>query len=275
MKNYRGVIRLLEACSLLFIIGIFGECTKSPTGSPNINPNSNLDTLAPVIGFTDPLNGDVGVPLNVTVVASFNEQLDSTSINTSTFTLQHDSLLVDGVVSVANGVIIFSPDSNLTPNTKYTAKIIGPVMDLAGNQMTNSITWTFTTASFHDTTTPRVIYSFPNQSDSNVALNINPTVTFSEDMDKATILAGTFTLKHDTVQVAGTVTFNDETAIFRPKKDLSPNTTYTAEISVAAQDLAGNNVKVPMVWTFTTGPATDTTTPPGSQSMQRIWRAPR
>jgi hypothetical protein len=195
------------------------------------------------------------------VIASFNELLDSTAVTAHNFILKQGAAQVDGIVSYADGVAIFSPKSNLAPNTMYTAEIGPGIDDPAGNVMTTPVVWTFKTASVHDTTTPRVIYTFPNPSDTGVALNINPAATFSEEMDFMSITARTFTLRHDAFEISGRVTFNDETAIFTPATNLAPNTSYTAEVSVDVKNLAGNVMTTPVSWTFTTGSVHDTIAP--------------
>jgi hypothetical protein len=83
-------------------------------------------------------------------------------------------------------------------------------------------------------------------------------------MDQATILAaGTFTLKKTAggAAVAGTVTYNSatNTATFTPTAALANNTGYTATITTAAKDLAGNQLAANKVWAFTT--IADTTPP--------------
>jgi hypothetical protein len=42
-------------------------------------------------------------------------------------------------------------------------------------------------------------------------------------------------------------------SIFRPKSDLAANTTFTATITTGAKDRAGNALKAPFIWRFTTG----------------------
>ena len=66
------------------------------------------------------------------------------------------------------------------------------------------------------------------------------------------------------------MTYASNTAVFTPSAGLAASTTYTATVTTAAQDPAGNalagNQGTPpaisnYVWTFTTGLGTDTTPP--------------
>ena len=99
----------------------------------------------------------------------------------------------------------------------------------------------------------------PLDAATNVAINTTVTATFSEAMDAATITAaGTFTLKTTSggVLVPGTVTYDAATftATFTPTAVLSHNTAYTATITTAAKDLAGNAMVANKVFSFTTVP---------------------
>jgi len=94
-----------------------------------------------------------------------------------------------------------------------------------------------------------------------VARNTNVTATFSENTDKASIESvGTVKLalvgkKGQTTPVAASVTYNPATEIVTldPTTNLGNKTTYTATITTAAKDLAGNALAQSMTWTFTTG----------------------
>jgi uncharacterized repeat protein (TIGR02543 family) len=101
---------------------------------------------------------------------------------------------------------------------------------------------------------PTVISTVPANGAGGVAINSAITATFSIAMNSSTILApGTFTLKQGSTLIGGTVSYAGVTATFHPTVSLAYGTTYTATISTAAQDLAGNALAVPYVWAFTTG----------------------
>ena len=99
----------------------------------------------------------------------------------------------------------------------------------------------------------------------NVLLNAAVSATFSKPMNPVTITApGTFTLAVAGVggaAVTGTVTYDsvNQIATFTPAANLTATTQYTATITNAATDLAGNPLVAgiaPNPWSFTTGAAT-------------------
>ena len=112
-----------------------------------------------------------------------------------------------------------------------------------------------------DTTPPEVSSTIPDSDATEVAINSTVSITFSEAMDPLTLTDATFTLKQGTTPVLGTGTYAGVTAIFTPDVDLTASTNYTATITTGVEDLAGNALADPYVWSFTTGATPDTTAP--------------
>lgn len=117
-----------------------------------------------------------------------------------------------------------------------------------------------------DCTAATVSSTTPANAATGVAINQAIAATFSEPLNAATINKITFTLKHGTKPVSGTVTNIGTTAIFTPTSALLPNTTYTATITTRVEDQAGNRLASNFVWSFTTGAAPDASVPIVSSS---------
>jgi Zn-dependent metalloprotease len=112
-----------------------------------------------------------------------------------------------------------------------------------------------------DKKAPTVAATLPANAATAVTRNSSVTVRFSEPMNCATVTASRFTLKYGTTPVAGVVTCSGNAATFNPNASLGASKKYTATISSAVTDLAGNRMAANKVWSFTTGTATDTTRP--------------
>jgi hypothetical protein len=80
-------------------------------------------------------------------------------------------------------------------------------------------------------------------------------------MAPSTITSTSFTLRQGTSLVAGTTSYSGVSAVFTPASNLAFNTLYTATVTTAATDLAGNPMANNYVWSWTTGAATDTSAP--------------
>ena len=124
--------------------------------------------------------------------------------------------------------------------------------DLAGNPLAAAKTWQFTTSN------PPVIKSVsPADGASNVAPGALTIAFFNKDMDKASAQAA-FSLKRtsDGAPVSGAFGwYGPATLLFQPDADLAPGTQYTASVTTAAKDLAGNPLANPVTWSYTTGPS--------------------
>jgi uncharacterized repeat protein (TIGR02543 family) len=113
-----------------------------------------------------------------------------------------------------------------------------------------------------DTTPPTVLSVTPANSATDISLNANVVVTFSEEMDQ-TATASAFTLNDGTDDVDGAISWNTagDTLTFNPTNDLTASTPYTVTVATTAADLAGNTLATEFTSTFTTGTTSDTTPP--------------
>ena len=103
-----------------------------------------------------------------------------------------------------------------------------------------------------DTTPPMVSSSSPQNGQPDVAIDTVVTAAFSEAMDSSTITTESFTLAGSVV--SGTVEYDPATytATFTPDADLDYDHEYTATLSTAITDVAGNPLAEPYTWSFTT-----------------------
>lgn len=105
------------------------------------------DTTPPTVSSVSPANGATDVAINTVITATFSEAMNSSTINTSTFTLNSTSGAVTGTVTYSGTTATFTPSSNLSYSATYTATITTGVKDSAGNAMAANYTWSFTTIS--------------------------------------------------------------------------------------------------------------------------------
>lgn len=122
------------------------------------------------------------------------------------------------------------------------------------------------------TTAPVVNYTIPAASATGIATNGKVTATFSKDIAPATVTGTSFKLVNTTsggTAVTGAVTYDiaTKTAIFAPTAALPVSTLFTATISTAVTDVAGDALAVAKTWSFTTGTTADTTPPTVSSTI--------
>jgi hypothetical protein len=229
--------------------------------------------VAPTVTAVAPANNASGVPINIGVIAAdFSEPVALGSGASFTVTCEAPCTSLTGTISMdaASKVAAFTlpPATLLEPQTVYTGTISGAVSLASGVAMRQPFVWSFTTSSSSDTTRPRVTVTHPATTDPGPTLGVPAntalTAVFTEDMDPLSIDDSSFTLTcaFPCQAPAGSVSYSvgTRTAVFHPDTVLESGTTYTATITSAATDLAGNELggnQAPLpaasdyVWTFT------------------------
>ena len=233
--------------------------------------NSTKDTTPPAISATLPVNGGVDIATNRAIIATFSEAMTPGSITASSFTLQDDSTkaMVSGTVSYSGNSAKFTPAAPLASGTMYNATITSAVTDLAGHHLPADYNWSFTTAAAGggnttDTTRPGVSVVTPRDNAIDIAINSAISASFDEPLNPDTVTTSSFSITGGGSAVSGSVAYNGTTATFKPDVDLATGTTYTATLTTAITDLAGNALTANYSWSFKTSAAATPgdTTPP-------------
>jgi len=102
-----------------------------------------------------------------------------------------------------------------------------------------------------DTTRPTVIATNPSNNTSAVPVNATLSATFSEPVDPSTV-GSAFTLSQGATVCAGSVACSGNMVTFTPAAKLANSLPYTATLSTAVKDLAGNALASPYTWNFIT-----------------------
>ena len=103
----------------------------------------------PRVTDTRPIDTEESVSQAVQVTATFSDDMDASTISTSSFTL------VDGFGAPVAGTVsynaptrtaTFSPAANLADGTFFTATLSSTIRNLNGKRLNGSYSWTFVTA---------------------------------------------------------------------------------------------------------------------------------
>jgi len=133
-----------------------GEDTGGGSGIPGNGTNSKLTAT-----------------LSEAMVAAMITAIDPVTNNPANFRLSTEFNAVSGAASydATNHIAVFTPTSELAPNTRYTATIITGIKDLGGNPLTTDFAWCFVTGGAADTTAPDVAFMIPTNAVTGVAVN--------------------------------------------------------------------------------------------------------
>lgn len=208
---------------------------------------------APTVTVVLPANVATGVALDVSISATFDKDMDATTLDPTTFTVTEGETNISGVVtySAPSRTAFFSPAAVLGTSLVYTATITTGAKSGGVGIATNYI-WYFTAA---PTGPPTVIATTPTNGAVNVSVGRKPTATFKEAMDPSTVTPDTFIVMQGATPISGTVAFNatSHTATFAPAAFLTTNLLYTATITTGARDTWHTAMVAEHVWNFTTG----------------------
>ena len=223
-------------------------------GRASIKVTRLPETIPPTVNSTTPESNAVDVSVNTTVTATFSEEIDPSTINTSSFRLVDGTgNPIVGSVTYLDKIAYFTPYGDLDYSMPYSATITTAVKDLSGNSMGVDYTWSFTTGATPDTTPPTVIQEYPINMSVCIDIDTSVSATFSEAIDTSTIGLSSFSLVDGSGNsIDGFFTYSGTRTTFHPRNNLSYSATYTATITTAVKDLSGNNMAADYTWTFST-----------------------
>ena len=219
----------------------------------------DVDIAAPTVISVIPANGAAPVSPATTVIANFNEAINPSTVNGTTFQLRNAANnLVTATISTSADKITLVPSAPLAPLSTYTATITGGasgVKDLAGNALASNYVWSFTTDAI-DNTPPTIISVLPANAAIGVSLSASITANLSEAINASSVTGTSFILKDAQNNIIPTsVTTSSGVLTLIPSSALVTSTTYTATIaggSSGIKDLAGNALVNNYSWSFTT-----------------------
>jgi hypothetical protein len=262
---------------------------RSATGNPllrdvfsRFTTGRTADVTTPEVVAVSPPDGATGVPLNSVVRVEFSEPVRPASIHTATFLVEDGGVPISGRVTLGSGVrgphtlAIFTPDALLAPNTTFRARVTTGVMDGEGNPLAGEFQSSFTTGVVADNVRPLVVSVNPAAGETEVPVNTEITVVFSEPMDPITLNATTFPVRFLVCPPSSGCFFQDVvgayslspdglTATLMPAEPLVPNSSHQVRVTTGARDLAGNPLLPPsgseFSSAFTTEASLDTEPP--------------
>ena len=130
--------KILTITALTLALLITGCSEEDVTGNAR-------DTRSPQLSTNEPLGNMKSVSRNTAVIIKFNELMDPTSINNSTFYLTQGSIVVSGELVYSERTATFTPANPLAALTVYTVIVTTGAKDLANNTIAHNLIWNFTT----------------------------------------------------------------------------------------------------------------------------------
>ncbi|MCJ2556358.1 MAG: Ig-like domain-containing protein [Candidatus Thermoplasmatota archaeon] len=217
-----------------------------------------VDIIPPEIIFTDPEEGALGVPITASVYIVFSEPMSTDSVEAA--------VSISPVVGATNyywtynDTVLEVEFVGLLEGTLYTVTVTTVAEDVEGNPMSADFTLHFTTfAPGADITRPVIRFTSPDDGETDINVNANLVIVFSESMNTASVEAA--------IIISGVTptgfSWSGDTTVTVILPVLAYSTSYLVNITDTAADLAGNTIFEHYLVLFHTEaePAVDTTPP--------------
>ncbi|MGK0205693.1 MAG: hypothetical protein ACI9S9_004784, partial [Planctomycetota bacterium] len=233
------------------------------------------ETPPTVTGFSI-ADGATSVSRTGTFTLSFDEAIAPESITDSTLYLRD---VFGGryacECTTAGQTIVIAPYADLPGDRQFFIVATTALGDRAGNSLIAQYQSSFRTMS--DAQQPSVIDSWPLLNATDMSAKLQPTFTFSESMDPATVEAVSLLFQDEYGSIlpfAIDATLDQRTLRIRPLVTLQENRSYTLAFmlgAAAATDVSGNGLVTTQALTFTTGtddrsPVVDSSSPTAGET---------
>lgn len=246
------------------------SCAKQEDSKASDNSTSSVinDTTAPTVSSVKPADNATSVAANTEISVTFSEAMDATSVTSNTAnsgcsgSLQVSSDHFSSCVPMKSEpeadstrqIFNLIPEDNLSSETTYRIKVTITANDKASNALASEYTQSsgFT---IKDWISPTLLSTSPADNASGVDNSTNISLTFSEDMDHASVTVntdnttctGSVRLSSDNFSTC--VRFNDNkssadniTFSFDPYDNLSAGTSYKIKATNSARDEDNNSM---------------------------------
>ncbi|MEN9341955.1 MAG: hypothetical protein RIQ54_211, partial [Candidatus Parcubacteria bacterium] len=213
------------------------------------------DTTGPYLVTSTPSFGATNVSISTPLLLTFSENLKSTTVNSANIQLVNGTTeaVVPATVALVEGgtMVQITPTIPLDFATAYFFQASAQVTDEAGNGLTSDVsssTTGFTTQEDEaDHIAPTVVMQYPSSPDNtNVDINVSPSIDFSESMKSSTVTPSSVELRavaDDTVVPATIILANGGTrAIIDPTATLQYATSYYIWVATTTTDEADNQL---------------------------------
>ena len=265
-----GIIYPRQTVQLPFlntnVISVAGEedtefqliATVNTTADPIIDTAQPPEITYPQVLTTTPVGGVTTASRNNNIEITFDQAIDPTTVTTANITISPSIAFTVALHGTIPERIIINPTGVLLPSTLYTISLSSAIRDVEGHRVYPAYSFSFVTQPATVVTS-----NTPANTATNVERNVDIEVTFSTEINIATVNATTFAITPSVAASRVKDSVDPLKLILNPTADLAASTTYTINITAGMMDTDTNSV-TPFSFTFTTkaaGPPPDTTPP--------------
>ena len=211
------------------------------------------DNTPPLVTSIDDgdIDNEVTVGNTMTYTITFNEAIDASTVGASDFDNSGTANITVGTITALSPTVF---TVQITPTTTGTLILRIPtgavIKDAAGNNLATPVLddTTVNVISGGDTTPPSVVSIVDDDADNLVALNqlVTYTISFSEDIDAASVTASDFDNASSASITIGTIT-ETSPGVFSVQVTPTSGSDIKLQINGTIKDVAGNDLIVPVL----------------------------
>lgn len=223
-----------------------------------------FDSTPPAIATIDVANGATNESRTRSFTVTFDESIARASVGPTSIWLRdifNTRYAADYVVAGAQ--VTLDPRADLPGDRQFWLVVSDRITDRSGNEHADDVSTQFRTIA--DADSPAVVTAWPEMNRTGVSPRVQPTFTFDESMDPATVEAASLLFQDEfgsIVPFAVDSSPDQRTLRLRPTAPLAANRRYTIAFllgAAGATDVSGNVIEATLARTWTTG--TDATPP--------------
>ncbi|WP_445370981.1 Ig-like domain-containing protein [Methylomonas sp. HW2-6] len=217
-----------------------GNRLAAVTSRFTTSSSATADTTGPSVVIT-PASGSTGVSATAPIVFSFNEEIDSTSLDSGIY-VQADGFSgnVAGTLSRNGSIVTFTPLVAFPGNTRIWAYANG-VQDIAGNSSGYRYSY-FNTGTGGDTVAPQLVSITPNDGAMDVYGNNPIVLSFSESLNRSTVNSNSVGLFVNGNIVRPSISFSGDNRTVTLNYNLPASSVVTVLLTNDIKDLSGNRL---------------------------------
>ena len=227
---------------LLLSLAACGNSDEAtPAGVEPVPPTTEAPTLS-YLTLTDwfPSEADTNVPRNTVLLLAFAEAPPQSVAPDPGFLQAAPGEPLTGSWTQSGHYVTFYPDTPFPSDQTQTLTLSSTYSDQEHWALQETPDWVFATTGQLDREAPAVLTSTLQEAPEDLPDNVSLQWTFSEPLNPASVAAAV-TVAQEKAPQNGTVVLDGTTLTFTPEHGWTANATYTATLSAALEDLAGNH----------------------------------
>jgi hypothetical protein len=205
------------------------------------------DGSPPYVTGSNPGNEAVDILVDSSVEVTFNEEMDTSTLNSGTFILSDGAHAIDGTISYERRIATFRPSSPLNFDAGYQISLQSGIKDQAGNQMMSGYLSYFRTVAL-----PNMISSVPAAGYERASINDPIEILFNNALDPASVTPETLKVTLSGATVTGSIELRGKTVIFTPASPLDYHTGYVVTLTTGVKDVYGHSLVSEKSFSFVT-----------------------